>query len=278
MILQAGARQFVFPRPALIMGVLNVTPDSFSDGGLFLNTSAAVDQALRLEAAGAEIIDVGGESTRPGAAPVGLDEELRRVMPVLESLAGRVRAVVSIDTRKPQVARAALETGAGMVNDSGAARPGGEMAAVLAGAQAAYVIMHSKGDPETMQHKPVYEDAVGEVEGFFRSMMAKSIEAGLNENQLVLDVGVGFGKTLEHNLSLLRATKRFAALGRPLMLGFSRKSFMGALLGLEVMERLPAALACAAWAVQSGAGIIRTHDAAETRAAVRMMEAIIHAP
>jgi dihydropteroate synthase len=196
---------------------------------------------------------------------------------VLEKLAGRLQALVSVDTRKAEVARAALGAGAGMVNDSGAATAGEEMASVMAGSGAAYVVMHSRGTPETMQKNPVYGEVAAEVEEFFHSRMKGLLQAGLKEDQLVLDVGIGFGKTLEHNLLLLRATQRFAALGRPLLVGVSRKSFMRTLLGLDLMERLPAALACTAWSVRDGAGIVRTHDVPETRAAVRMTEAIMAA-
>ena len=256
------------------MGVLNVTPDSFSDGGRFFDVAAAVGHALLMEEQGADIIDVGGESTRPGAAPVETDEELRRVLPVLEKLAGRLKSPVSIDTRKAVVGRAAIESGACMVNDIGAARADDAMLELVAESGAAYVIMHMLDQPGTMQVRPSYDDVVRTVEGFFRESIGRLRQSGIKEEQLVLDVGIGFGKTLEHNLRLLRATSRFAALGRPLMLGVSRKSFMGTLLGLDVMERLPAALACATWAVREGANIIRTHDVAETKAAVRMAEAI----
>jgi dihydropteroate synthase len=262
----------------MVMGVLNITPDSFSDGGRFPGPEAAADRALQMEEQGAEIIDVGGESTRPGAREIGVEEEIRRVVPVLERLQGRVRSLVSIDTRKPEVARAAIQAGAGMINNVGGAGRDEQMAELAAMSGAAYVVMHMRGTPETMQAAPAYDDVAGAVENFFAEKSRMAVRAGAKEEQLVLDVGIGFGKNLEHNLELLRATGRFAAMGRPLLLGVSRKSFIGALLGLELMERLPAALACAVWAVRAGAGIIRTHDVAETRAALRMAEAIEKGP
>jgi dihydropteroate synthase len=242
-----------------------------------LDPAAAADQALRMEAEGADIIDVGGESTRPGAEPVGTEEELRRTLPALEKLAGRLKVPVSIDTRNPAVARAAIEAGACMVNDVGAARAEEEMGGVVARSGAAYVITHARGEPKTMQAAPVYDDVAAEVEKFFRGQMERMRSFGVGEEQLVLDVGIGFGKTLEHNLRLLRATNRFAALRRPVMLGVSRKSFMKTLLGLEVMRRWPAALACAAYGAQAGASLIRTHDVWETKACLGMVEAILAA-
>ncbi len=257
------------------MGIVNVTPDSFWDGGKYFSTQAAVKHALGLAEQGADIIDVGGESTRPQAVPVPEEEELRRVMPVLEGLAGKVPVPISIDTRKATVARRAVEAGASILNDIGANRQERDMWRLAAETGAAYVCMHMQGNPETMQVEPRYEDVVGEVEQFFRSRMAQLRDCGVAAEQIILDPGIGFGKTLEHNLRLLGALQRFGQLERPMLLGVSRKSFMGKLLGAEASARLPGALACACLAVEAGVQIIRTHDVAETVQAVRMSEAIL---
>jgi dihydropteroate synthase len=271
------ARQFAyeFPRPALVMGVVNVTPDSFADGGRFLAPEAAVEHALALAREGADIVDIGGESTRPQAPPVREAEELRRVMPVLERLAGRLSAAISIDTQKPGVARAALAAGASIVNDIAANRADETMWQVVAEARAGYVCVHMQGTPQTMQWQPHYEDVVREVGEFFADRLARLARCGVPSEQVALDVGIGFGKALEHNLALLRALKSFKRYERPLLLGVSRKSFIGKLLGVEVGARLPASLACACWAVAGGVPIIRTHDVAATVQAVRMTEALM---
>lgn len=276
MIFRARHFQFVFPRPIILMGVVNVTPDSFSDGGFFLEPKKAVDQALRLVEEGAEIVDVGGESTRPNASPVPESEELRRVLPVLEQLSPRLRVPISIDTRKPNVARAALQAGAALVNDIAANREDPEMWEVVAEAQAGYIAMHMQGTPATMQIKPAYADVVAAVDAFFADRLVRLAAAGVPLDQIILDVGIGFGKNLEHNLKLLAALNRFTRFRRPLLLGVSRKSFIGLLFGTEVSARLPAALACACWAVETGVQLIRTHDVAATWQAVRMMENILN--
>jgi len=275
MILRARQFEFSFPRPALIMGVVNVTPDSFSDGGQFLDPNAAVARALELINQGAEILDIGGESTRPRAVPVNEAEELRRVLPVIEQLAGRVGVPVSIDTVKPAVARAALHAGASIVNDVAANREDAAMWHVVAEAQAGYVCMHMQGTPQTMQANPVYADVVREVGEFFSERIRRLNGCGVGRDQLILDAGIGFGKTPAHNLQLLGGLRSFARLERPLLLGVSRKSFIGELLGAEAAGRLPASLACACLAVEAGAQMIRTHDVAETVQAVRMTEAIL---
>jgi dihydropteroate synthase len=275
MLLRARQYQFRFPGPAQILGIVNVTPDSFSDGGKHLDPSAAVDRALELEAEGAGMIDIGGESTRPQAQPVEPAEELRRVMPVIERLAGRLKVPLSIDTMKPAVARAALAAGASMVNDVGANQASREMAELVAETGAAYVIMHMQGTPLTMQQHPAYTDVVAEVDAFFGQHLERLRALGVNPEQVTLDVGIGFGKTLEHNLQLLGHLRRFTKWGRPLLLGVSRKSFIGRLLGLDVAARLPASLAGATQAVASGVQLIRTHDVAATVQAVRMVEAVL---
>lgn len=271
------ARQFTFrfPRPALVMGIVNVTPDSFSDGGRFLDTEAAVERALQLLREGAEILDIGGESTRPGAAPVTEEEERRRVLPVIERLVGRVQVPLSIDTQKPAVARAALAAGASIVNDIAANRDDDAMWRVVAEFGAGYIAMHMQGTPQTMQAAPDYTDVAAAVEAFFADRLVRVANAGVSPEQVVLDVGIGFGKTLEHNLQLLASLRRFTKLQRPLLLGVSRKSFIGKLLGAEATQRGPAGLACACWAVEAGVNILRTHDVAETVLAARMTEAIL---
>ena len=266
--------EFAFPRPALLMGIVNVTPDSFSDGGRFFDTAAAVRHGLDLVAEGADILDVGGESTRPDAAPVDEAEEFRRVLPVIERLAGRVTIPLSVDTQKPAVARAALAAGASIVNDIAANRTDGAMWREVAGAHAGYVCMHMQGSPQTMQQAPHYDDVVREVDGFFTERLERLAAAGVASEQVALDVGIGFGKTLEHNLQLLARLDSYKKQGRPLLLGVSRKSFIGKLLGADIEARLPASLACAVWAAHAGVRIVRTHDVAATAQALRMMEAL----
>jgi dihydropteroate synthase len=275
MIFRARQFEFVFPRPALVMGVINVTPDSFSDGGQFLDASAATAHALKLVAQGAEILDIGGESARPGAESVSETEELRRVLPVIEQLAGRVNIPVSIDTAKPAVARAALAAGASIVNDVAANREDDVMWRGVAEFQAGYVCMHARGTPQTMQENPAYVDVVREVGEFFQERLGRLNATGVVADQVVLDIGIGFGKTMEHNLQLLANLRSFTTMARPLLVGVSRKSFIGKLLGAGVNERLPASLACACLAIESGVQIIRAHDVAETVQAVRMVEALL---
>jgi len=275
MIFRARQFEFAFPRPAMVMGIVNVTPDSFSDGGQFLDSAAAAAHGVEMVAQGAEIIDVGGESTRPGAEPVSEGEELRRVLPVIQRLRTQVKVPISIDTQKPAVARAALQAGASMVNDIAAGRGEDEMWRVVAKANAGYICLHMQGTPSTMQLNPVYGDVVEEVRDFFGARLERLKQAGVDAVQVVLDPGIGFGKTLEHNLQLLAGLGRFTSLERPVLLGVSRKSFIGKLLGVEVPARLPAALACACLAVEAGAQMIRAHDVAETSQAVRMAEAIL---
>jgi dihydropteroate synthase len=275
--MQFRARQFTFtfPRPTLVMGIVNVTPDSFSDGGRFYEADKAVAHGLELVAQGADILDIGGESTRPGATPVSEAEELRRVLPVIAQLAVRVKIPLSIDTMKPAVARAALEAGASLVNDIGANRESDAMWRIVAEFKAGYVVMHMQGNPQTMQSNPSYADVPGEVEDYFRDRMRRLNACGVAADQVAFDVGIGFGKTVEHNLQLLAGLRRFTRLNRPLLVGVSRKSFIGKLLGADVKERLAASLACACLAVADGAAIIRAHDVAETVRALRMTEAVL---
>jgi dihydropteroate synthase len=274
MILHARQFEFRFPRPALVMGIVNATPDSFYDGGRFFDREAAINHALKLVEEGADIIDVGGESSRPKAVPVEEEEELRRVIPVIEVLTGRIKIPISIDTMKPTVARAALQAGASLVNDVAANRADDAMWQLIAESGAGYVLMHMQGIPQTMQSNPVYEDVVKEVGDFFSERLVRLASAGVRQEQVILDVGIGFGKTPEHNLQLLAGQRRITNLGRPLMLGISRKSFISKLLGVSAEERLPAAVACTIMAFNSGVRMFRTHDVAATVQALRMAEAI----
>lgn len=266
--------RFRFPRPAVVMGIVNVTPDSFSDGGRFFHAGKAVDHGEQMVAEGAEILDIGGESTRPGAPVVDEAEELRRVLPVIRALSARVKVPISVDTQKPAVARAALENGASIVNDIAANRSDTAMWEVVASAGAGYVAMHMQGTPQTMQSNPTYSEVVGEVSGFFSDRLKCLAAAGVHAEQVVLDPGIGFGKTLAHTLALLRGLEAFRSHARPLLVGVSRKSFIGKLLDADVADRLPGTLACTLWCAARGAGIFRTHDVAATVQALRMTEAL----
>jgi dihydropteroate synthase len=276
MLFRARQFEFQFPRPTLIMGIVNVTPDSFSDGGKFLDERAAVKHALQLVKEGAEILDIGGESTRPGAKPVGETEELLRVIPVIENLSRNAGIPVSIDTMKPAVARAALEAGASIVNDVAANRQDPAMWDVVSRFRAGYICMHAQGMPATMQENPVYRNVVREVGAFFSESLIQLKARGIAPEQVVFDPGIGFGKTLEHNLQLLKCLRSFLRLKRPLLLGVSRKSFIEKISGAGLNERLPASLACATLAIESGAHIIRAHDVKATAEAARMVEAVLY--
>jgi dihydropteroate synthase len=271
MQLQCGPFPLDLDRP-VVMGVLNVTPDSFSDGGRFADADAAVAAAERMAADGAALVDVGGESTRPGSAPVDEAEELRRVMPVIERLAGRLPIPVSIDTRKPGVMRRAVEAGASLVNDVGALRAPGAIEAV-AGSGAAVCLMHMQGEPGTMQDAPRYADVVTEVREFLRRRVAACEAAGIGRARIAVDPGFGFGKSLEHNLALLAGLPVIAADGLPLLVGLSRKRMIGALTGRGDGERLAGSLAAAVVAAQNGARIVRAHDVRETVDALRVVAA-----
>jgi dihydropteroate synthase len=274
-LLKACQFEFVFPRPTLVMGILNVTPDSFSDGGSFVRSGAAVEHARRIVLEGADVLDIGGESTRPGAAPVEEAEELRRVMPVLEQLAGELKIPISIDTMKPGVARAALGAGASIVNNVAANRDDPALWKLIAETGAGYVCLHMQGTPQTMQANPRYQHVVAEVKEFFEERSRRLQDAGVHLDQIIFDPGIGFGKRIEHNLALLKALKEFAPLDRPVLLGVSRKSFLGKISGNDPEPRLASGLACACLAVNAGVQIIRTHDVAETVQAVRTTEAIL---
>jgi dihydropteroate synthase len=258
----------------VVMGVLNVTPDSFSDGGRFFSPDAAVEQGLRMVAEGAALIDVGGESTRPGADAVSMEEELRRVIPVIERLRAATPAVISIDTRKPEVMRAAAAAGAGLVNDVRALRePGALDAAVASGC--AVCLMHMQGEPRTMQLAPHYTDVVQEVRAFLAARAAACRAAGLSGERLIVDPGFGFGKTMEHNLTLLRNLGELAADGLPVLVGLSRKSTLGTLTGRAPGERVPGSVALAVIAALNGARVIRAHDVAPTVDALKVTAAVL---
>jgi len=265
-----------------VMGIVNVTPDSFSDGGLYLDPDAAVEHALRLAREGADILDVGGESTRPGAEPVPLQEELARVEPVLAGLAGRTSAQISIDTSKAEVARAAIAAGATVVNDVTALRADPQMAAVVADAGAEVCLMHMLGEPRTMQREPHYDDVVDAVRAFLEERLAFAVHEGVSERRVILDPGIGFGKTIEHNLELIRRLDELLILGCPIMVGTSRKSFLGAIAGsardaepLPEDERLAGTIATNVLAFERGASVFRVHDVAPARDALALVAATL---
>lgn len=271
MHLRCGKFSLDLSRP-LIMGVVNVTPDSFSDGGHHFDTGRAIEHARRLIEEGADLLDIGGESTRPGAAPVDLAEERRRVLPVLKALAGG-KVPVSVDTRKPELMREAIAEGADIVNDVGALAAPGALAAV-AGSPAAVCLMHMRGEPGTMQANPSYRDVVREVRDYLSGRIAEAEHAGIPRDRIVADPGFGFGKNLEHNLALLRSFPELGTLGVALLAGLSRKAMLGKITGREVGDRVHASIAAALIAVQNGAHIVRVHDVAATRDALAVWQAV----
>jgi dihydropteroate synthase len=258
--------------PPLIMGVVNVTPDSFSDGGFFANAQQAISHAQRLIEAGADIVDIGGESSRPGAEPVPVGEELSRVLPVVREIA-RLGVPVSIDTTKPEVMRAAVDAGACMVNDIEALQ-GADTMRVVAQSRAAVCLMHMRGRPRDMQLNPQYADVVAEVSSFLKLRVESSMAAGIAADRIVIDPGFGFGKSAIHNVELLRRLGEFADLGQPLLVGLSRKATLGELTGRGVGDRLPASIAAALIAAQKGASILRVHDVVATRDALAVWSAV----
>ena len=270
-MLLCGNFQFDLSRP-LVMGIINVTPDSFSDGGKHLLCDAALAHAQRLITEGADLLDIGGESTRPGALPVSVQQEMARVLPVIEGLRG-VSVPISIDTNKPEVMQAAIAAGAQMVNDIDALRDAAAMRAI-ASSNVAVCLMHKQGDPQTMQTQPHYLNVMAEVCEFLRERIAAAEAAGVQHDRIVIDPGFGFGKTLEHNLALLRELKKLTELGVPVLAGLSRKSMLGALTGQDVTQRLPASIAAALIAVQRGAAIVRVHDVQATVDALKILNAV----
>jgi len=260
-------------RQPRVMGILNITPDSFSDGGCFLEKERALEHAMQMVEAGAAIVDIGGESTRPGSAEVSVADEIARVVPVIEHLAPRIPVPISVDTSKPEVMQAAVGAGAGMINDVYALRRDGALA-MAASLQVPLCLMHMQGEPRTMQQQPVYSDVVAEVHRFLVERIEACEEAGIPRERLVIDPGFGFGKGLVHNLSLLKHLDRFTALDIPLLVGMSRKSMIGAVLDKPVDERLYGSLAVAVMSAQQGASIVRAHDVAETVEVLRMVAAV----
>lgn len=259
------------------MGILNVTPDSFSDGGLFFNTESAVMQALRMQEEGADIIDIGGESTRPGAEKISVKEEIRRVLPVIEALAKKVRVPISIDTYKAPVAEAAVSVGASLINDISGLRFDPKMARVAVRHKVPVVLMHIKGTPEDMQKAPAYRALVPEIIESLRESIAIAKDAGIPDNMIIIDPGIGFGKTVGHNLEIIRRLNEFEGLEKPILLGPSRKSFIGTILGgLPATERLEGTAAAVAVGIFNGANIIRVHDVKAMLRVARIADAIRH--
>jgi dihydropteroate synthase len=267
-----GALEFF--RRTLIMGIINVTPDSFSDGGERYDAVKAIADGVTMVKSGAHILDIGGESSRPGATPVSEDEELARVLPVVRGLREETDAPISIDTYKSNVARAALNAGADIVNDISALRFDPAMAAMIAAEKVPVVLMHMQGTPRTMQREPKYDDVVREVRDFLAAQLYTAMDAGIAQGMIVIDPGIGFGKTLQHNLQLLRGLPMIAALGQPVLVGTSRKAFIGRILNAEPLDRVEGSLATAVASVLAGANIIRAHDVAETAKAVKIADAI----
>lgn len=261
-------------RKPAIMGIVNVTPDSFSDGGEFFDVDSAVSHAQRLGEEGADIIDIGGESTRPGAEPVSIQEELRRTVPVIERVAELVEVPISIDTYKLEVAAGAVEAGASFVNDVSAFRLSPELAGFVADRELDVCLLHMQGLPRTMQDRPHYEDVVSEVKSFLAERLEYAVSEGVAEERVVLDPGIGFGKTVEHNVEILMRLEELLDLGRPIMVGTSRKSFLGVLTGRVEGERVAATVASNVWAYMKGAWAFRVHDVAATRDALAVAEAV----
>ncbi len=272
MFFHCGSHTLDLTRP-LVMGIVNVTPDSFSDGGRFASTQLAVEHGLRLIEEGADILDIGGESTRPNAEPVALEEELRRIIPVIEGLAAQSSVPLSIDTYKPPVMRAAIEAGASLVNDvRGLQEPGA--IEVVAASHAGVCLMHMPGTPQTMQNDPRYDDVVVEVRDFLLERAARCEAAGIGRDRIMLDPGFGFGKRSVHNIALLRELESLCGLGYPVLVGLSRKSVLGQITGNDVADRLPASLAAAVVAAMKGAAVVRVHDVKATKDALAVVSAI----
>jgi dihydropteroate synthase len=273
--LEIRGRRFVLGPHTWLMGVVNVTPDSFSDGGMYFDVQKAVDRALKLAFEGADIVDIGGESTRPGSRAVPEDEELGRVVPVIAALRKKTTVLISVDTTKAAVARAALDAGADIINDTSAFRFDPAMPGVVARSGAGVVLMHMKGTPETMQDSPRYDDIIGEISGFLAERVRMAEAAGIPRERVIVDPGIGFGKGFEHNLELLRCQESFHRLERPLLLGFSRKAFLGHILDRPPGERLEGTIAAAVLSVERGAHILRVHEVGPVARAVRTAEAIL---
>jgi dihydropteroate synthase len=276
--LVVGSRTFHLKRQPVLMGIVNVTPDSFSDGGLYFEPTAALNQALQLAADGADLLDIGGESTRPFAEPGAETEELRRVIPLIRAIRQHSDIPISIDTYKATVAQAALEAGANLINDISALRFDPQMAQVAAAAKVPVVLMHMQGQPRTMQVAPHYDDVVAEVKAFLAERRAFALDNGITPHNIILDVGIGFGKNLHHNLELLRRLNEFLDLGSPLLLGVSRKAFIGTLLDQPVTGRDIGTLGAIAVGLLRGARIIRTHNVRLAKELCTVMSAVLYGP
>jgi dihydropteroate synthase len=261
-------------RKTHVMGVLNVTPDSFSDGGLFLEAENAVEHGIAMAEEGADFIDIGGESTRPFSNPISTSEEIDRVVPVIETLAREVKVPISIDTRKGVVAREALKAGASIVNDISALRFDPALASVAVESGALIILMHMKGMPENMQKNPVYDDLIGEIRSFLEDAVQRAMKAGIREDLILIDPGVGFGKTFDHNLRILKELSSFLSLGKPVLVGTSNKAFIGEILNKKAHERLTGTMATVAVAAMNGAHVIRVHDVKEAVETVKVVDAI----
>jgi dihydropteroate synthase len=275
---RVGSRTFDGSERTFIMGILNATPDSFSDGGQFDDPETAVQRCLAMVADGADIVDIGGESTRPGAQPVPAAEEAQRTIPIIQALVGQdIGAPISIDTRKADVAAAACAAGAAIVNDVSAGEDDPAMFAAVAEAGASMVLMHKVGDPRSMQDDPSYDDVVAEVGAYLEERIGRAVNAGIDFDKLCIDPGIGFGKSLDHNLSLMKHLDALERLGRPILVGPSRKAFIGKLLDLDVDERLEGSAAAVAWLVGRGASVVRVHDVKEMARVVRIVDAVVRA-
>ncbi len=269
-----GSHHFRLEERTHVMGVLNVTPDSFSDGGLFFETDRAIEHGIAMVEEGADFIDVGGESTRPFSGRLSSDEELLRVIPVIDAIAREVSVPISIDTCKGSVAREALRAGASIINDISALRLDPEMASVAAEAGVPVILMHMKGTPEDMQRNPVYSDLISEIRDFLKDAARRAVEAGISEDLIVLDPGIGFGKTFDHNLQIIRNLSSFSSLGRPVLIGTSNKAFIGKILGKEAHERLTGSMATVAVAAMNGVHIVRVHRVKEAVETVKVVDAV----
>jgi len=274
-ILELGQKTLDLSSRTHLMGVLNVTPDSFSDGGRFLKLEEAVKQGLKLAEEGADIIDIGGESTRPGSEPVTIEEELRRIMPVIEELTKRIQVPISIDTYKSKIAKEVLDSGASMVNDISGLRFDPEMKKVIAEYDVPVVLMHIQGTPRNMQENPKYDNLIEDIKSYLNQSISMAEEAGIGEDKIIIDPGIGFGKTLDDNLKILKNLREFKSLGKPVMIGVSRKSFIGKILDLPTDERLEGSLAALAIAVINGANILRVHDVKESKRVAKLVDAIL---
>lgn len=263
-----------FGQRTFIMGILNCTPDSFSDGGQFLDPILAVDHAHQMIRDGADIIDIGGESSRPGSIPISANEEIDRVLPIIEKISAETDAIISIDTYKSEVAKTAINAGAEIVNDITALRGDPEMAQTVATTSPALILMHMQGDPKTMQIQPNYQNVIEDITSFLEDRIAFAEQNGIDKKKIVIDPGIGFGKTISHNLEILRKLDHFKRLKKPILIGTSRKSFIGKILDLPVEDRLEGTAATVAWSIAHGAEIIRVHDVKQISRVAKMTDAI----